>query len=64
MSYGLELMIIANSCKADVVKDYIGWAVGRNYGVIDVNIPKYVTSEPVSPQLAFAVHQSAKKSCS
>ena len=33
--------------KADVVKDYIGWAIGKGYAVIDVNIPKHVTVEPV-----------------
>ncbi|KAL2004581.1 hypothetical protein VTN00DRAFT_3317 [Thermoascus crustaceus] len=26
--------------------DYIEWAVGKNYAIIDVNIPKYVTTEP------------------
>lgn len=45
----MELMFIANRSKADVVKDYIEWAVGKNYAIIDVNIPKYVTTEPVSP---------------
>ena len=30
------------------MKDYIGWAVGKGYAVIDVNIPKHVTIEPVS----------------
>lgn len=30
------------------MKDYIGWAVGKGYAVIDVNIPKHVTGNPVS----------------
>lgn len=30
------------------MKDYVQWAVGKGYGVIDVNIPKHVTTEPVS----------------
>lgn len=30
------------------MKDYIGWAIGKGYAVIDVNIPKHVTIEPVS----------------
>jgi histone deacetylase 6 len=30
------------------MKNYIGWAVGKGYAVIDVNIPKHVTIEPVS----------------
>lgn len=38
----------ANKAKADVVKDYVGWAIGKGYAVIDVNIPKHVTTEPVS----------------
>lgn len=38
----------ANRIKADVMKDYIGWAIGKGYAVIDVNIPKHVTIEPVS----------------
>ncbi|KAJ9395721.1 hypothetical protein DTO282F9_7341 [Paecilomyces variotii] len=34
-----------NCWLADIVKDYIEWAVQRNYAVIDVNIPKYVTAD-------------------
>lgn len=37
-----------NEIKADVVKDYIGWAIGKGYAVIDVNIPKFVTNQSVS----------------
>jgi histone deacetylase 6 len=37
----------ANRAKADVVKVYIEWAVGKEYAVIDVNIPKYLTTESV-----------------
>ncbi|EEP79153.1 histone deacetylase clr3 [Uncinocarpus reesii 1704] len=34
----------AHNCwMADVVKDYIGWAMDKNIGVIDVNIPKHFT---------------------
>ncbi|KAE8134720.1 hypothetical protein BDV38DRAFT_285494 [Aspergillus pseudotamarii] len=37
----------AHNCwLADSMKDYIGWAVGKGYAVIDVNIPKHVTIEP------------------
>lgn len=36
------------TAKADIIKDYIGWAAGKDYAVIDVNIPKNVTIEPVS----------------
>ncbi|WEW56248.1 Histone deacetylase hda1 [Emydomyces testavorans] len=40
----------AHNCwMADVVKDYIGWAMGKNIAVIDVNIPKHITrSDPQS----------------
>ncbi|KAF7585373.1 Histone deacetylase hda1 [Aspergillus hancockii] len=35
----------AHNCwLADSMKDYIGWAIGKKYAVIDVNIPKHVTS--------------------
>lgn len=34
--------------KADVVKEYVGWAIAKGYAVIDVNIPKHATTEPVS----------------
>ncbi|KKK18747.1 hypothetical protein P175DRAFT_0532574 [Aspergillus ochraceoroseus IBT 24754] len=41
--------IEAHNCwLADVMKDYIEWAVGRGYAVIDVNIPKHVTTESKS----------------
>lgn len=30
------------------MKDYIGWIVSKGYAVIDVNIPKHVTIDPVS----------------
>lgn len=29
------------------MKDYIAWAMGKGYAVIDVNIPKHATMEPV-----------------
>ncbi|KAL4747341.1 hypothetical protein BDW72DRAFT_182965 [Aspergillus terricola var. indicus] len=39
----------AHNCwLADVMKDYVQWAVGKGYAVIDVNIPKHVTTEPSS----------------
>lgn len=44
----LDFVKYANDDKADVVKEYIGWAIGKGYAVIDVNIPKHVTIEPVS----------------
>ncbi|PGH05703.1 hypothetical protein AJ79_06719 [Helicocarpus griseus UAMH5409] len=33
-----------NCWLADVVKDYVEWAVKNGYGVIDVNVPKHITS--------------------
>lgn len=33
--------------QVDGVKEYIDWAVGQNFGVMDVNIPGYVTHEEV-----------------
>ncbi|KAL4995413.1 hypothetical protein BDV10DRAFT_174661 [Aspergillus recurvatus] len=39
----------AHNCwLADVMKDYVQWAVGKGYAVIDVNIPKHVTTESSS----------------
>lgn len=35
----------ALTAKADIIKDYIGWAAGKDYAVIDVNIPKNVMIE-------------------
>jgi histone deacetylase 6 len=43
-----ESIAYANKSKADCMKHYIGWAIGKGYAVIDVNIPKHVTTEPVS----------------
>jgi histone deacetylase 6 len=39
---------LANRAKADVVKEYIKWAVEKDYGIIDVNIPKHTTGGQVS----------------
>jgi histone deacetylase 6 len=39
---------MANTGKADIVKDYIEWAVTHDFGVIDVNVPKHVTTNAVS----------------
>jgi histone deacetylase 6 len=33
------------------MKDYVEWAIGKGYAVIDVNIPKYVTTDPVSTEV-------------
>lgn len=49
----LNFVKYANDGKADVVKEYIGWAIGKGYAVIDVNIPKHVTIEPVGILLLF-----------
>ncbi|GIC90184.1 histone deacetylase hdaA [Aspergillus udagawae] len=39
----------AHNCwLADCMKNYIGWAIGKGYAVIDVNIPKHVTMEPTT----------------
>ena len=38
-------MGFANACKADMVKDYIGWAMKNGFGVIDVNMPKHITED-------------------
>ena len=40
----------ADSPKADVLKNYIGWAVKQGFGVVDVNIPKHLTGIDVSGQ--------------
>ncbi|PGH36252.1 histone deacetylase 6/10 [[Emmonsia] crescens] len=37
-----------NCWLADVVKDYVEWAIQNNFGVIDVNIPKHITSSEKS----------------
>lgn len=42
--------------KTDVVKEYVGWAIAKGYAVIDVNIPKHVTTEPVRLFLSFVAH--------
>ncbi|KAL4782762.1 hypothetical protein BJX76DRAFT_277708 [Aspergillus varians] len=37
----------AHNCwLADAMKDYVEWAISKGYAVIDVNIPKHVTTEP------------------
>ena len=41
---------IANVLKADVLKQYIAWGVRQGFGVIDVNIPKFLTGIDVSFQ--------------
>ena len=38
----------ADPLKADVLKNYIGWAIKQGFGVIDVNIPKHLTGIDVS----------------
>ncbi|EEH17458.2 hypothetical protein PABG_00021 [Paracoccidioides brasiliensis Pb03] len=37
-----------NCWLADVIKDYVSWAIQNNFGVIDVNIPKHITSSKKS----------------
>jgi histone deacetylase 6 len=37
-----------NYDQVDGVKEYIDWAIGQNFGVMDVNIPGYVTHEEAS----------------
>lgn len=37
------LMRLADSRKADELKHYVDWAVAHGLGVIDVNLPKYLT---------------------
>jgi hypothetical protein len=49
------MMILANECKADGVKDYIEWALSKDYAVIDVNVPKYVTRASVGFSLMTPV---------
>lgn len=38
---------LANWCKADVTKEYIGKAIEKKYAVIDVNVPKHITTDLV-----------------
>ena len=40
--------MIADFYKADVLKHYIDWAVGHGFGVIDVNIPHFLTDISVN----------------
>lgn len=35
------------TAQVDGVMEYIGWAVGQNFGVMDINVPAYVTHEEV-----------------
>ena len=37
----------ADSQKADDLKHYVDWAANLKYGVIDVNVPKHLTSTEV-----------------
>lgn len=34
--------------QVDGVTDYIDWAVGEKFGIMDINIPSYVATENVS----------------
>jgi histone deacetylase 6 len=34
-------------CKVDGVTQYIDWAVHEKFGVMDINIPAYITQEEV-----------------
>ena len=48
---------IANAHKADEVKDYVGWGVENGFGVIDVNIPKYI-SKSIGVSLSILLRTS------
>lgn len=48
INYFISLKAPADSLKADVLKNFIGWAVKQGFGVIDVNIPKHLTGIDVS----------------
>lgn len=47
------LLIIA---KSDATKPYLDWAVKQGFGIIDVNIPKYLTGLEVG-QRALTYNQ-------
>lgn len=52
----LSLAATADNAQVDGVKQYIDWAIGENFGVMDVNVPGYVTQEEVwklPPMLAW-----------
>ena len=34
--------------QVDGVTEYIDWAVSRRFGVIDINVPAYITQDEVS----------------
>jgi hypothetical protein len=46
------------SLKTDVTKRYVDWAIENGFQVVDVNIPKVVTVEDVSPPDAETCDQS------
>jgi len=48
----------ANMMKADAEKDYIAWVAKQGYAVIDVNIPKHITREPVRLGCCHTSHRS------
>lgn len=56
----LELTI-ANICKADTTKDYIGWILSKGYAVIDVNIPKHISQTPVRTTAATSRRRSGPR---
>lgn len=43
----------ADPLKADVLKNYISWAVEQKFGIIDINIPKHLTGIDVSFKLSL-----------
>ena len=48
----------SQSSKVDGAQSYIRWAVSHNFGVIDVNVPEFITvSDPSNP--AFQYHGNA-----
>jgi hypothetical protein len=41
------------------VVEYIDWAIGKNFGVIDVNVPRHITHPEVS--LLYLHHVTAPR---
>jgi hypothetical protein len=35
--------------QTDGVVQYIDWAVGKGFGVVDINVPHYISNPEVSP---------------
>lgn len=54
-------LTIANICKADTTKEYIGWIISKGYAVIDVNIPKHISQTPVRATVASCQRRSGPR---